>query len=1010
MKHLTQTIETLRTTLQTRLLTAAAETAASHYATQCAEASRRLEAVAAMLAKGSDYQALQSAELDPPLLDLVGALSFGEEKAWQDFCVAQGLPVAPRLDSKTVLALDQLYAQGITANHPLYKDFRASVLARDEATALRILRTILKLNPADANAKSELVRLENKRFQDTLEQLRTALKTDNEEHIATLAETLPALAPADKLPRNEDYQKAESIRRALRRRQAEEKLPGLLETASTHQSTGDWSAAATLLDSARALIQTHDIELPPGTLKEQLESLTEFVRRRRATAEKQRDFDRALRSFTIFVNELETRMLTGSPLSYLEALQNDDSFVRRWRELEAFQLPVAQETLTRLRSVGQELRRRLEALQRTRRTRLITSTASMTAALLAVAGVAFHGWQALTYTQELSGYRARTTAAPAEELIRALRDQHPLLMRWPFLKAKVEETDVWTRQSREQVAQSEQAIAELETALTHKGDPALLLKQLENAKAGVAQVASDLATGPAQKLAALRTKIDLHLADVSKQGTTDVRKSLEDLVAQTEKELTFERRSDSAAASVRQIEQDLLRLEAALKPEVDALQLPADVEARIKTLRQKLTQYQSELDRFAQTRALSAEANTLAEYQKSLMEWQNIRFAEASVANTALANLPTEESFLAGLMTGGDVAAWKSVQADTGGYHMSPDQPLESDLKTLLSLRDDRFLNGIWEHNVTDFSKGRTQRTVWSRGPLKEANVGTLKRWSGLCFDPNPSDVSVVFTDYDYKRLTTDSGGYQGEGVTSSQVSGTSQFMGLIQLNRMTDAEGMRFQKPLMEMIESIVRDKNAHPIARAYVLQALEGLTRLRPHDWGLHLSFSLRSDLTELRRLIGNVRLGSEDWMVPKMRSSLTGPLTKFFSAREQRSYLAEARARRDLLREVNAAGLKFGGYVEVDLNLKLTQLARSVKELWVLSKDGIKPLRISNTQVGAPVAEEAARLTATGALPLSPVFIIPLDRAPLLERYQLAVSGQTKGTPLASPTETPFLEEAP
>ncbi|MCX6853683.1 MAG: hypothetical protein NTV80_02130, partial [Verrucomicrobia bacterium] len=162
MKAAAQTLEIIRSSLQTGLLSGAVETAAAHYARLCAEADSRLEMISAMIAKGSDYQALQTAEQEPPLLDLVAALSFGGEKAWMDFCQAHQLPIAQRLEAKTVLALDRLYAQGVTANHPLYKDFRAAVLSREDEKALRIVRTILKLNPSDENARSELLRLENK--------------------------------------------------------------------------------------------------------------------------------------------------------------------------------------------------------------------------------------------------------------------------------------------------------------------------------------------------------------------------------------------------------------------------------------------------------------------------------------------------------------------------------------------------------------------------------------------------------------------------------------------------------------------------------------------------------------------------------------------------------------------------------------------------------------------------------------------------------------------------------
>ena len=161
MKPLTQAIEAIRAALKEEVPPSAVEDAAILYAQFCSDVERRLDLVATMLQKGSDYQALQVAEEDLPLLDLAAAVSFGEEKNWQIYCDAHGLKVATRVDLRIIQDLESLYSRGISANHPLYKDFRAAVLSRDDAKSLRIVKTILKLNPQDDNARKELQRLEN---------------------------------------------------------------------------------------------------------------------------------------------------------------------------------------------------------------------------------------------------------------------------------------------------------------------------------------------------------------------------------------------------------------------------------------------------------------------------------------------------------------------------------------------------------------------------------------------------------------------------------------------------------------------------------------------------------------------------------------------------------------------------------------------------------------------------------------------------------------------------------
>ena len=998
MKAVAQTLEIIRSSLQTGLLSGAVESAAAHYARLCSEADSRLEMISTMIAKGSDYQALQTAEQEPPLLDLVAALSFGGEKAWMDFCQAHQLPIAQRLDAKTVLALDRLYAQGVTANHPLYKDFRAAVLSREDEKALRIVRTILKLNPSDENARSELLRLENKHLQDVLEQLRNALKTDDEERIAKLTESLQCISPEEKLLLMPDYVKADRIRRALRRRQAEGKIPTLLDEADSLRGQADWRGVALALEIVRELIQSHEVELPSGDLTQQLESLTRYVREERLASDRKRGFENALATFTAFAHEAETRLLVGAGPSFAELVSLDEDFVRRWRDLEGFQMPVADATLQRLRQVGQSIRVRLDQQQKRRRTRSLLSAAAIIVLLLIVAAVANHGWRARAFADELVSYKTRQLCEPAEKLIASLRAEDAQMLRWPFLKTKVEEIDAWTQQSRELSLEADQILHALESEAVKAfagSNPAGILKRLADARSQIGQLPSDLAQSANNRLAALKSKSELMLSSVNEERSGSGRKALDEITALLDKDLSYERSAVEVAITVQKIETLLLILEGWMKPEADSLQLPADLEARVKAARLRVTGFKTELDRFSKVREISAGALTLATYQKSLIAWQDIRFAEAAPASIILGQIPSEEQFLAKLLMGGDLSQWKAAVEDVGGAQMMPITPMDNDLKTLLALRDDAYLNGVWENIVVDHAHGQSTRSVWSKGPLEQSRIGdTLSRWSGLAFDAHEDDTGAAFVKSEFKRVAVGSSD-QGQSVRSSKSSAATQFMDSLQLNRMTDATGERWQRSLLEMFDKIVKNKAAPALVKAHVMVELERITGSQPFAWGMHLAPTLRADLAELQKIIGGYPLRSEDWMVPKVRSTLGVSLAQFFDSRQTRQYQKEAQARRELLRDIHLAGLKFGGYVESDLSLHLNNAARVRPELWALGKAG--PVLLSAEAKTAPAS----------VLRLSPIFFIPADRAALMQRYRLALSGGSSEVAAPVSTVTPFLE---
>ena len=239
------------------------ESLASDYARLCQEANQRLESCAVMLEKGSEYQALQLAKTEPALLDLIGTLSFAETPEWVAYCAANQLPVPPKFDSKAVQALDALYAKGIGVSHPLYKDYRAAVTSRDDVKALQIIRSIVRLNPDDANAKSELSRIENKIYQLKLQELRGALAQRDENGILADVSEIERLATPAKLAELPEYARAGELRREVARREAIGTADRLVESLDEERQAQAWRMVGDILARLRALQAEHGFVLQP---------------------------------------------------------------------------------------------------------------------------------------------------------------------------------------------------------------------------------------------------------------------------------------------------------------------------------------------------------------------------------------------------------------------------------------------------------------------------------------------------------------------------------------------------------------------------------------------------------------------------------------------------------------------------------------------------------------------------------------------------------------------------
>ncbi len=991
MKPLLQAIASIRAALKEEVPPSAVEDAAAIYAQLCADAERRLDLVDAMLAKGSDYQALQVAEEDPPLLDLAASLSFGEEKNWQIFCEAHGLKVAPRLNTRTIQNLETLYGRGISANHPLYKDFRAAVLSRDDEKSLRIVKTILKLNPEDENAQKELHRMENKGLQEKIDHLREALKTDDEERIATLTEGIKAVAPAAKLDRLDIFHQGEDIRQALRRRQAQARVPDMLSTMKTLQAEGKWRQVGQMLDVVDALFMEHGLVPADDEQQKSIEDLTRYQQKEKAADEKQHSFDRALKSFLVFVEVVETRLLTGAGVTYEEIAEKDESFVKRWKELEGFQLPVAADSLQRIRAAGQELRAKLERMQRAKRLRNMALAAAALVMLCCISAVGLHAWKAWTLTQELASYKTKENYSAAEGLIQKLRSEEELLLRWPYLQAKIEEVSSWAASTRVTGRQAGDALLALENSFQGEQttlSPAQLVRQLDDADVFVKQLGGDVAAEPKNRLTTLKTKVDLHLAKVLKDLAASTGTALGQLEERGAAELSHEKLAANVSTSCTAIDKELQPLEAFLKPEVPALTLPADLETRIRTLRQRLNTFQEDLRTFAAIRTETARASSLDDYRKAIAKWETVKFVEAAPSIKMMDTLPTEKAFQAALFTGGDQDVLQAVLDDKSGRYMGPDTLLEAELKMILSLLHNEHLNNIFESTVVHYSSKKATSTLYSTAKPDETIIGGSTRWSGKFYQPDPTQMAVLFIHQSFTRAG-EAGQYQGDAVTSTRLSQTSEFMKLLEIGRISDEKGERVIKSLLEVCDKLVQDTKGSPIAKAYVLLKLEDMLQLRPHEWGLHYCSSLQEDLRNLHQTLGTTALRSEDWLVPAMREKWQAPLEAFFKPLKARSYLREALAHRNYLRAAASAGLKFAGYVETDQSLVLNPQGRTAGELWVISRENGKPLLVANPAAGAAAADAPKPIIAAASVPLSPVFSVPMDRQALVRQFKEAQS---------------------
>jgi len=224
---------------------------AEDFTAACHATNLRLQQCEAMLKAGDRHQAIQLAETPPNLLDCVTALEFREADQWRSYCEQHKLPVADRTDARSVQALNECYAQGVSTDHPLYAAYRKAVLSRSDENALIALQSIVRINPTDANAASELARLDAKVLQARLVHLNDLLEGATPELVASEVVAIEGFGFSNR-PTGDPWRKAQTIR-----------CVALLGEAET----GGWTEALSKLDHIRRLQGDYSLDLPTDAMR-----------------------------------------------------------------------------------------------------------------------------------------------------------------------------------------------------------------------------------------------------------------------------------------------------------------------------------------------------------------------------------------------------------------------------------------------------------------------------------------------------------------------------------------------------------------------------------------------------------------------------------------------------------------------------------------------------------------------------------------------------------------------
>lgn len=210
-------------------------------------ANKRLRECDALLAEGHRSEAIQLAEQEPNLLEVVSILDFPELAEWNDFVAELGLTVTPDLQIDIATDINGAYSEDEPLERLLRK-FRVLSLARAPLRSrIDILRQIAKRDPGTAYWKDDLRSYEEVRIRQIADEARAAITKRDFNAIRTISEELHKKSWYVK-PDRRVIEKIDNAMVEIKRLDAVRQLQRLTTELKDATDSGDADAARALED------------------------------------------------------------------------------------------------------------------------------------------------------------------------------------------------------------------------------------------------------------------------------------------------------------------------------------------------------------------------------------------------------------------------------------------------------------------------------------------------------------------------------------------------------------------------------------------------------------------------------------------------------------------------------------------------------------------------------------------------------------------------------------------
>lgn len=907
----------------------------------------RLDQCVTLIHADNDYAALQVAESPPPLLDLAAQLAFAESPEWIALCRGRNVPWPPALDQRNIDIVSGLYGRQISESHPLYRDYRQAIRERDELRAMAILTSIVRINPEDRNARSELARLGEKAREAYLKRLEAFLAAGDIAAAFDLADALdnlhmPALAGASVLQRVHALREAMERENALR--ETDEALPRL---ARLHEN-GDWRAAIPVIGRCRSFerhlglefsVDAHaQLDAMEAWAGERQEAHDRYVARQEAI----RQSNQSLRTLSAtrpdvradsnglrqYVQRFQQAVSTASALSTSVAA----SYAPDAHDVEAGlrEIAVDEVSLAAVKKLQHHFSVRIQ-----RRASVFVFCIAGAFALVVFAGFSVHRYHADKRARveafgRMGSFAEANRLQDAEEFLAAVKS------RWNGSSAAYDDAhrklQEWVSERRILVNAILDDAALLVSLPADTNDPGALEKGFATVvkhRAELGELPLDMREVASAKLRAA----ELHLNTVREVLVAALLPPFAGRLDEVERQVAVAAAISSSAGRTAALE--------ALQPEIAQLEADGkriqflfteELAGRWNAVTAGAAKTRLAAQQTAEVELVLAGAGTLDKYFEGIKG--------AALQNEAFTLIQNNEGVLRNpaekLFTPVAFRLWQVASARPSDMSQPflPAQIQPGEAVDAAKLAQNKTFERLYSYTLRKYpeSASTPDTPVFSVGSVRVERLpigdGYEERQTA---DILKADGTVERKEFRLRRFGRP--GVRGEALSGGVPTPESLFFN--QFSRFYDPVSGRITEPLLNTLDRMRAAKGVSPLLKAYLQQEILKVAESRPAEWGVLFSPSARADAVTLQHVTQGA-VAMHDWMNPERWADRLPALQRHY-AQPQSAYYTEALAWLRVFQRLAKPGFVYIGHVTSGHQLRVVVHTRFEGLLAGLAPDG-------------------------------------------------------------------------